>query len=57
MESRRQSESHQGFKIRMVVGLQNNIYEESHNGSADEPRYRNSDEPRDKDIPEQTPVN
>lgn len=35
---------------------QNNIFEESHDCSADEPRNRNRDKPRDEDVPEQPPV-
>lgn len=36
---------------------QNDIYEESHDCSTDEPRDRNCDKPSDEDVPEQTPVN
>lgn len=35
---------------------QNDMYEESHDGSADQPGDRNRDEPGDEDVPEQTPV-
>lgn len=51
------------FKITIIVslgnfegGLQNNIFEESHDCSTDEPRNRNRDKPRDEDVPEQSPV-
>lgn len=37
-------------------GSQNNVYEESHDGSADQPRDGNCNKPSDEDVPEQTPV-
>lgn len=40
-----------------VGGSQNNIYEESHDCSTDEPRDRNCNKPSDEDVPEQMPVN
>lgn len=36
--------------------LQNNVYEQSHNGSADDPGDWNRHKPGDEDVPEQTPV-
>lgn len=40
-----------------VGGSQNNIDEESHYSSTNEPRDGNCNKPGDEDIPEKTPVN
>lgn len=39
-----------------MLASEDNINEESHDGSADQPRDRNSNKPGYEDIPEQTPV-
>lgn len=39
-----------------VEGSQNNIGEESHDGSADQARDRDRDKPGNEDVPEQMPV-
>lgn len=44
-------------KLLVVWSSQDDIYEESHDGSADQTTDGNRDEPGDEDVPEQTPVN